>query len=276
MKRWDEHPFLIKGIYLPLSFAAWAGYDEVVRDLLEFNADIDCTNISSVIMNRHPLTCAAEKGHLSTVRLLIERGACYQSPGCPLLCATRNGHAEMVQLLLDEMMHHNSRITSEGQRDEDKAGIRVCTRNGRKHSPGNQAMLALPEAVRFGNVEVVKLLLAVPGVNITDELLQGSNTPLMIAVRSKPPIIQMIKVLLAVEGAGIRINEPQDLEGNTVFDWAHHNGCGEEILQLLVDNGAQRTNEPLRVASVAAPQDWQTEAPLMTPGDRTDFFFEFF
>ncbi|OQD78878.1 hypothetical protein PENANT_c074G11712 [Penicillium antarcticum] len=270
IQRWDEHPFLIKGIYLPLSFAAWAGYDEVVRALLEFNANIDCTNISGLIRNHHPLACAAEKGHLSTVRLLIERGACYQSPGCPLLCATRNGHAEMVQLLVDEMMHHDSRITGGGQRGEEKVGIKLCTRKGRKHSPGNQAMLALLEAVKLGNVEVVKLLLAVPGVDINHELLQGSHTPLMIAVRSRPPIIEMIKVLLAVEGIEIRINEPQDLEGNTVFIWAHHNECDEEIIQLLVDNGAQRTNEPLRVASLAAPQNWQTEAPLMTPGDRID------
>lgn len=270
IQRWDENPFLIKGIYLPLSFAAWAGYNEVVRDLLEFNANIDCTNISGLIMNHHPLACAAEKGHLSTVRLLIERGACYQSPGCPLLCATRNSHLAMVQLLLDEMMRHDSRITGRRQRGEDNLGIGLCTRKGRKHSPSNQAMLALPEAVKLGNIEVVKLLLAVPGVDITHELLQGSHTPLMIAVRSKPPNIEMIKILLAIEGIEIRINEPQDLEGNTVFTWAHHNECNEEIIQLLVENGAQRTNELLRVASLAAPQNWQTEAPLITPRDRID------
>ncbi|KAJ5765833.1 hypothetical protein N7520_005392 [Penicillium odoratum] len=197
-------------IYLPLLFAAWAGYDEVVRALLEFNTNIDCTIISGLIMNRYTPTCATGKGHLSTVRLLLEQGACYQSPGCPLLCATRNGHAQMVQLLLDEMMHHNSRIIGGGQKCEEKVAIRLYTRKGRKHSPGNQAILTLPEAVKLGNVEVVKLLLAVPGVDINHEILQGSDTPLMIAVRSKPPVIEMIKVLLAVEGVKIWINEPQD------------------------------------------------------------------
>lgn len=259
----DKYQFLVKGIYLPLSFAAWAGYDEVVRTLLEFNANTECMKIAGLVPNRHPLACAAEKGNLSTVRLLMDRGACPESPGSPLRCAARNGHLKMVQLLLDEMMHHYSQITTGRQPGKEKEGIRICTREHRKHRPGNQAILALPDAVESGNVEVVRLILTVPGLDINHESLRGPYTPLMIAVRTEPPNIEMIKVLLAVEGMEIRINKPQDPDGNTVLTWVDHNGCDEEIIQLLIDHGAQRTNKPLGIP-LDVPQNWQIHAPLLS------------
>lgn len=257
------------GIYLPLSFAAWAGYDEVIRTLLEFNANMDCMNISGLIRNRHPLACAAEKGHLSTARLLIERGACPESRGSPLRCAARNGHVEVVQLLLDEMMHHYSRIMDARQRGEEEEGTRICTRYNRNHSPGNSAIASLPDAVESGNVEVVRLLLTVPGVDINDGYLQGRNSPLLIAVRAEQPSIEMIKVLLAIKGIKIQINKPQDLEGNTVLIWANHSGCDDEIIQVLIDNGAQRTNEPFR-SRLDLPQDGQVDVPLLRSTDRNN------
>ncbi|KFY15294.1 hypothetical protein V491_05718 [Pseudogymnoascus sp. VKM F-3775] len=185
-------------IRLPLSFEGWAGYDEVIQTLLEFKANMDCMELFGSFRNRHPLACVAEKGNLSTVRLLINQGACPESPGCPLRCAAKNGHVEMVQLLLDEMMHHYSRITDARQRGKEEEGTRICTRYYRNHSPGNTAIAALPDAMESGNVEVVRLLLTVSRVDINHGYLTGANIPLLITVRAEQPSIDMIKVLLAI------------------------------------------------------------------------------
>ncbi|KAJ6174873.1 hypothetical protein N7485_004678 [Penicillium canescens] len=120
-------------------------------------------------------------------------------------------------------------------------------------------MVAIPDALKSGSVRVVRLLLAVPGVDINHEY---ARAPLMIAVRSQPPNIEMVKVILAVVGVKVQINEPQDREGNTVLNWADHNGCDEKIIQLLIDEGAQRIDEPLR-SQVDVPQDGQIEGPLL-------------
>ncbi|KAJ6038073.1 hypothetical protein N7499_003420 [Penicillium canescens] len=165
----------------------------------------------------------------------------------------------MTQILSDEMMHHYSQVTDRVERGDGKVETRVCSRKEQNHSPGYKAMVAIPDAVKSGSVWVVRLLLAVPGVDINHEY---ARAPLMIAVRSQPPNIEMVKVILAVVGVKVQINEPQDREGNTVLNWADHNGCDEKIIQLLIDEGAQRIDEPLR-SQVDVPQDGQIEGPLL-------------
>ncbi|KAJ5083563.1 ion channel nompc [Penicillium angulare] len=254
LKERGEHLDLIRGCRFPMSLAAWNGHDDLIKILLEYNAKIECTKILGLILNQHPLVCAATKGRLSSARLLMERGACPWTTGNPLSCAAKNGHPEMVQLLLDEMIHH-SQITV-GDRGDEKFERRECPLDQKTHSPSKSAMLALPDGIKSRSVRVVRSLLTVPGFDINHQCVQN---PLMIAVKCEPRNIEIIKALLAVDGIDKRINE-QDFEGNKVLTWAYHNECDDEIIQLLTDKGAQGASEPYR-SLVERPQDGQHDAP---------------
>ncbi|KAJ5257020.1 hypothetical protein N7478_013124 [Penicillium angulare] len=258
LKERGKHLDSMTGCRLPMSLAAWNGNDDFIKILLEYNAKIDCTKISGLILNQHPLVCAATKGHLSSARLLMERGACPEIAGNPLRCAAKYGHAEMVQLLLDEMIHHYSQITV-GDGGDEKFERGGCLLNPKTHNPSKSAMLALPDGIKSGSVRVVRSLLTVPEFDINHQYVKDL---LMIAVKCQPRNIEIIKALLAVDGIEKQINESQDFEGNKVLTWAYQNGCDNEIIQLLEDKGAQGASEPCRY-QVERPQDGQHDAPLL-------------
>ena len=85
----------------PLCAAAAGGVEEVVATLLAHGADIDATGSAH---NGPALCCAASRGYLSTVSLLIDRGANvnvrYRDFGSPLGVAAYNGYFDVVQILL--------------------------------------------------------------------------------------------------------------------------------------------------------------------------------
>ncbi|KAJ5930944.1 hypothetical protein N7466_006437 [Penicillium verhagenii] len=237
----QRFPFLGDRIILPLSLAASMGYDEVVQTLLEFNANINCPSISGILPTRHPLSCAAENGHLSTVHLLMNRGACPESPGRPLYYAVSNGHVKVVRLLLDEMIHHCSRITDGGNTD-------ACSKKG-KHNPGRRATYTIEAAVKSKNFEVVKLLLAFPGVYIDYKLLE---LLLVTALEQNPPNFEMIEAILAEKGLQGRINWYQNWEGNSTRTWLDQFESDDIAIQHLMGNVVQGLHEPPDV-----PINWQ-------------------
>lgn len=95
----------------PLSFAACKAYDDIVRLLLDHGADLesrdkyDCTAVINV----------AIAGHLSTMQILLERGAnrtsCAVSGYHALLAATNGKHLEMARLLLQTNDAHGPQPT---------------------------------------------------------------------------------------------------------------------------------------------------------------------
>lgn len=84
----------------PLSRAAEAGQDAVVKLLLEAKADINARAVSGST----PLLLAAQTGRAATVRLLLAHGADPNLPGHsglrPLAAAAFSGEADMIDALL--------------------------------------------------------------------------------------------------------------------------------------------------------------------------------
>ncbi|KAL2783392.1 ankyrin repeat-containing domain protein [Aspergillus keveii] len=86
---------------LPLSFAAESGKDAVAQLLLDYGAQVDCTDNR----NRTPLSHAAQWDQVSTVRLLLSHGAQpdwvdYEDL-TPLSYAVDSGNVAVVKLLLN-------------------------------------------------------------------------------------------------------------------------------------------------------------------------------
>jgi ankyrin repeat protein len=84
----------------PISLAAWAGFTDVVRCLLDAGVSIETTNINLST----PLMLAAWGNQLETVQLLHERGALHtpsnESGFTAALGAAHFGHIDAVRLLV--------------------------------------------------------------------------------------------------------------------------------------------------------------------------------
>ena len=85
----------------PLCQAAENGHETAVRLLLNHDANIDVQNGAG----KTPLRLAAENGHEAVVRLLLDRGANVEPKNwlgeTPLFVAAEKGHGAVVRLLLD-------------------------------------------------------------------------------------------------------------------------------------------------------------------------------
>jgi len=88
----------------PLDAAAYNGHTEVVKLLLDNNADVNARRTSDD--GATPLYIAADNGHTEVVRLLLDNNADVNARhadygSTPLYAAAYNGHTEVVKLLLD-------------------------------------------------------------------------------------------------------------------------------------------------------------------------------
>ena len=125
-----------KGI-TPLEWAARKGHQDVVKVLLDNNADV---NASRHTDGATALYVAAQNGHGEVVKLLIDKSADVNASrhtddgSTALYVAAQNGHGEVVKLLLDNNADVNASCTDDGS-------------------------TALYAAAQKGHAEVVKLLL---------------------------------------------------------------------------------------------------------------------
>ena len=87
--------------------AAAKGHFDVVRLLIEQNAEVDCRTSS----NSTPLRAAAFGGYLDIVRCLVENGADVNAHACgnstPLMTTCHNGHLDVASYLLKHDAHIN-------------------------------------------------------------------------------------------------------------------------------------------------------------------------
>jgi ankyrin repeat protein len=92
----------------PLHWAASGGHVDVTRILLEHWADINAISDYGT-----PLYSASREGHIEVVRLLLERGAKVRIAApdseTPIQVATRNGHTQIAQLLVEHDEEKNER-----------------------------------------------------------------------------------------------------------------------------------------------------------------------
>jgi ankyrin repeat protein len=93
-----------------LLVVSWDGEPEIVRWLLECGAE---TNVKEQREGVTPLHCAAIRGNLETVRILVQHNAdikakCFDGK-TPLHCASERGHLDVVRLLLGSGADVNAR-----------------------------------------------------------------------------------------------------------------------------------------------------------------------
>ncbi|CAI5438376.1 unnamed protein product [Caenorhabditis angaria] len=121
--------------FTPLHLAAQSGHDSLVRMLLNQGVQVDAT---STTMNVIPLHLAAQQGHIAVVGMLLSRSTQQQHAKdwrgrTPLHLAAQNGHYEMVSLLIAQ-----------------GSNINVMDQNG---------WTGLHFATRAGHLNVVKLFI---------------------------------------------------------------------------------------------------------------------
>lgn len=108
----DEHG------WHPIHIAAWNGYTEICSKLIEK----DCHFNSPGVGNSTPLTLAAQQGHLTIVKLLIDAKVDVQRSAnlgeslnvTALHLAAQNGHTDIVRLLVANGAIVNAQMTVRG------------------------------------------------------------------------------------------------------------------------------------------------------------------
>ncbi|KIW87754.1 uncharacterized protein Z519_11728 [Cladophialophora bantiana CBS 173.52] len=192
--------------------AARYGKDPLVKVLLNapHNADIEVRRADTTDRKGFtPLMMAVYYGHLSTVRLLLEKGAnreVVDEAGNPLLhVAIRKGRLEIIKHLVEK-------------------GVQVATVNTKSHDT------TLHCAIRNGSIEVVKYIIEKGPALINTP--NKNETPLALAAREKR--LDLIEPLVK---NGAR-TEAKDHHGRTPL----HNAVlakDMEMLRRLVKVGAK-------------------------------------
>ncbi|KDN63744.1 hypothetical protein CSUB01_03207 [Colletotrichum sublineola] len=105
----EDFPLAHRAVSMMFEFASSAlstslqaaGYDDIIRLLLQHGADINAGYNESYA----PLQAASRFGRLNTVKILLEHEANAEADNKlsdnPLVLASRNGYVEVVKLLLD-------------------------------------------------------------------------------------------------------------------------------------------------------------------------------
>lgn len=188
----------------PLMYACSGGHEEIVKILLDHGAKIEDHN-----ENGHtPLMEAASSGHVGIARILLERGAGINTHSTEfkesaLTLACYKGHLEMVQFLLDEGADHEHKT--------------------------DEMHTALMEASMDGHVEVARLLLDHGAqVNMPTDSFESPLTLAACGGHTK------LASLLLERGANI---EEVNDEGYTPLMEAAREGH-EEMVALLLAQGA--------------------------------------
>ncbi|KAK6820333.1 hypothetical protein RU639_007476 [Aspergillus parasiticus] len=188
-----NHLYYSPGSVLPdktaLMKAASAGHDVIVQLLLDHGAPIDW----GPKHGKNPLRLAVEAGHLSTVKLLLTRGANPRLPksnlgDTPLAAAVCHGYPEIVDLLIQNganVRHQNrngNTLLSDAVEKQHWETAKVLLKNGVKVDKKDSCSLtALNNAARSNNIAGARLLIEHGAQVNTDSWL--GETPLFAAAR---------------------------------------------------------------------------------------------
>lgn len=192
----------------PLHYAADAGHEAIVRQLLKNKAEKNARDARWFT----PIYYAAYKGHKSVVNVLLEaealKGDYRQSPLCG---AVLGGHTDIVELLLNW-------------------GADADTVNEDGENPLFLVVRGLWPGVGGCSDEILELLLE-NGAEVNTTSAKG-YTPILVAVLGNKE--GFVKLLLEY---GANPDSAED-NGATLLQVAAHNGC-DSIVGLLLEEGAQ-------------------------------------
>ncbi|KAG4291440.1 hypothetical protein FPRO06_03326 [Fusarium proliferatum] len=229
----------------PLHVASVAGHDSYVKLILRYlEPEHQCLLEIRNKKLQTPLHFAAFNGHSKISRTLLGYGADPNALDChkisPLWVASSKGYSEVV----DELLSHG-------------AGKTITTPNKNGKTP-------LYSAAAGNHVEVVKILLGIPGISVNQQTTYGF-TPLFIASRNG--YHDVVELLLAADSID---KDSENWLGLTPLFAAIANGH-LEVTKLLLSKGAsvqsrvsigqnllwwgQRSNEPGLVQLLEAYED---------------------
>ena len=153
----------------PLWAAAASGRLDVVKLLIERNADVD----SRTLTGSTPLRVAAHEGHLDVVRCLVESGADVNArndyESTPLMAACYYGHVSVVTYLFDKGAFMDLQYQDSGNtalHDAVKRGylemVSQLLSRGASQLPNNQGLTPLLHACDLRSIEMVEYLINRP------------------------------------------------------------------------------------------------------------------
>ncbi|CAG9982882.1 unnamed protein product [Clonostachys byssicola] len=220
-----------------INLPSFLGHHSIVRLLLQNRADpeIRCTD------GRVPLFCAAENGHVATVKLLLEAGVRVDAmvgskPRTSLFQAAQNGHDAVVNLLLESGADSSLRGRYYGTpllaavKNGHKATVGILLEKGADlHVRDCHGDSSLFLAAKYGHEGIISSLLN-KGASI-EERDDNDETPLMHAFNHGYKTA--ISILIG-KGANI---EAIDIEGQIPLIWAVKNGY-KSAIGALVKKGA--------------------------------------
>ncbi|CAB1346036.1 unnamed protein product, partial [Coregonus sp. 'balchen'] len=104
----------LEGGRKPLHYAADCGQAEMLEFLLSKGADVNDEDVNRTLEGgRKPLHYAADCGQAEMLEFLLSKGADVNAPDkhgiTPLLSATYEGHLSCVKILLEKVMPHRVR-----------------------------------------------------------------------------------------------------------------------------------------------------------------------
>ncbi|KAJ7585110.1 Pfs, NACHT and ankyrin domain protein [Mycena floridula] len=205
----------------PLSYAARQGHIDIVKLLLEKNADPAAADQYKCT----PLSHAARRGHIDIVKLLLEKNAdpaaADQYKRTPLSYAARWGHIDIVKLLLEK--------NADPAAADEYQGPLFLEKNADPAAADQYQRTPLSYAAEEGHIDIVKLLLeknADPAA--ADEY---KRTPLSYAARQGH--IDIVKLLLEKNADPAAADEYK----RTPLSYAARRGH-IDIVKLLLEKNA--------------------------------------
>lgn len=250
----DENPFSAGGYSeTALITAVNRRSINVAKLLIEYGADIEATDN----LDFTPILMAAFRADFEMLKFLLEKGA-------NIIVHDKYGHSLLREAVADHTGQNREnidivRLLVEHGVEIDEDSISHAVENNylkildlllRNCSDNSLLSRALRRAILGKRLDLVKLLIRF-GADVKGE--EGTETPLMLAVRTTKEIVR----LLLENGADP--NSGRDSSGETALhNLAHYNDQEKiEMAEMLIENGAD----------IEAKHKWEA-TPLYEAGDR--------